>query len=157
MTVIEENKLKELYEIDDNLWLEETVKLLKEKKFNELDLENLIEELESLARRDKLAMASLLQQIIRHLLLLQYWNAEYERNYSHWRAEIVSFRTQINDRMTTNFYNYLEENLSCTYSKARKYVVEKSRLNTFPQQCPYTLEQLLDEDCFPLIVDSEYL
>ena len=60
MSVKEKINLKELYEIDDNLWLEETVKLLKEKKFTELDLENLIEELESLARRDKLAMASLL-------------------------------------------------------------------------------------------------
>ncbi len=71
MSVKEKINLKELYEIDDNLWLEETVKLLKEKKFTELDLENLIEELDSLARRDKLAMASLLEQIIRHLLLIE--------------------------------------------------------------------------------------
>ncbi len=149
MTVIEKIYLKELYEIDDNLWLEKTIDLLKENRLNELDLENLIEELESLARRDKLAMASLLQQIIRHLLLLQYWNAEYERNYSHWEAEIVSFRSQINDNMTTNFYNYLRENLPSIYSKALKYVQKKSRLDTFPQQCPYTLEQLLDEDWFP--------
>ncbi len=60
MTVIDKIDLKELYEIDDNLWLEKTIDLLKENRLNELDLENLIEELESLARRDKLAMASLL-------------------------------------------------------------------------------------------------
>ncbi len=149
MTVIEKINLKELYEIDDNLWLEKTIDLLKEKKFNELDLKNLIEELESLARRDKLAMASLLQQVIRHLLLLQYWQQESEQNSSHWRAEILSFRYQLNDRMTTNFHNYLEDNLPSIYSKASKYVAEKSRLNTFPQQCTYTLKQLLDEDWFP--------
>ncbi|NCO76398.1 MAG: DUF29 domain-containing protein, partial [Cyanobacteria bacterium] len=42
MIVNTAEKLKELYEIDDHLWLEETIKLLKEKKFNQLDLENLI-------------------------------------------------------------------------------------------------------------------
>ncbi len=117
MTVIEKTNLKELYEMDDYLWIQETVELLKQNKFNELDLENLIEELEDLGRERKLAVKSLLQQIIRHLLLLQYWNDEYERNYSHWRAEIVSFRTQINDRMTTNFYNYLERMLYNCASK----------------------------------------
>ena len=149
MNVIDKINLKELYEIDDNLWLEKTVKLLKEKKFQELDLENLIEELESLARRDKLAMASLLEQVIRHLLLIQYWDDQRERNYRHWRSEITSFRGQMDRRMTTNLYNYLDKNFISIYRYARKYVIDKSGLNSFPQKCPYTLEQLLDEDWFP--------
>ncbi|MEH2073942.1 MAG: DUF29 family protein, partial [Nostoc sp.] len=33
--------LKQLYETDDNLWLEETIELLKQKQFSQLDLENL--------------------------------------------------------------------------------------------------------------------
>lgn len=37
-------KLKQLYEIDDYLWLLETIELLKQNKLNELDLENLIKE-----------------------------------------------------------------------------------------------------------------
>ncbi|WP_017296392.1 DUF29 domain-containing protein [Geminocystis herdmanii] len=149
MTVIEKLYLKNLYEIDDHLWLEKTIDLLKEKKFKELDLENLIEELESLARRDKLAIKSLLEQIIRHLLLLQYWEEERERNYRHWRSEVTSFRGQINQRMTTNFYNYLSDNIQETYKYARKYVKDKSGLDIFPVDCPYHLEQLLDEDWFP--------
>jgi hypothetical protein len=149
MTLSEKINLKELYEIDDNLWLEETVKLLKYKKFTELDLENLIEELESLARRDKLAMASLLEQVIIHLLLLDYWDSEYERNYRHWQSEIRNFRRQLNKRMTTNFFNYLNDNLIDSYEYCRKYVIDKSGLNSFPQQCPYTLEQLLNEDWLP--------
>ena len=149
MSVINQINLKELYEIDDNLWLEETIKLLKEKRLNELDLENLIEELESLARRDKLAMASLLEQIIRHLLLIEYWASERENNYRHWQSEIISFRTQINRRITANLHSYLDENLSSIYRAARKYVSAKSGLNSFPQECPYTLAKLLDEDWFP--------
>ena len=62
--------LKQLYEIDENLWLEKTIELLKQKQFNELDLENLIEELISLGKRDLAKAKSLLRQIIIHLLLL---------------------------------------------------------------------------------------
>ncbi|NQZ63110.1 DUF29 family protein, partial [Crocosphaera sp.] len=47
------SNLKELYEVDDYLWIQKTIKLLKEKKFNELDTENLIEELEDLGRERK--------------------------------------------------------------------------------------------------------
>ena len=151
MIVNTAEKLKELYEIDDHLWLEETIKLLKEKKFNQLDLENLIEELESLSRRDKLALQSLLNQIIRHLLLIQYWEDERETNYRHWQSEVISFRGQINQRMTTNFYHYLAENIPFIYTQARKYVKAKSGIDTFPSECPYNLDQLLDEDWFPQV------
>ena len=51
--------------------------------------------------------------------------------------------------MTKNFHNYLHENLSIIYKKARKYVSVKSGLETLPEECPYTLEQLLDEDWYP--------
>ena len=73
MQTVTKNDLKKLYEIDDHLWLEETIKLLRENRLNGLDIENLIEELESLSRRDKAKVKSLLEQIIIHVLLLQYW------------------------------------------------------------------------------------
>ncbi len=149
MVVKNVDKLKELYEIDDYLWIEETVKLLKGRRFEELDLENLIEELEDLGSEKRHKVESLLQQIIRHLLLLDYWHSEYEINHRHWRSDIFNFRDQLNDRMTSNFYGYLEEKLAKIYRKARKYVQAKSGLDTFPRDCPYSLKQLLDEDWFP--------
>ena len=60
--------LKQLYETDDNLWLEETIELLKQKQFHQLDLENLIEELISLGKRDLAKAKSLVRQIIIHIL-----------------------------------------------------------------------------------------
>ena len=66
MTIITD--LKQLYEIDDSLWLEETIELLKNKQFNQLDVENLIEELEALGRRDKNTIESLFIHLIEHLL-----------------------------------------------------------------------------------------
>ncbi|RCJ35683.1 hypothetical protein A6769_18750 [Nostoc punctiforme NIES-2108] len=143
--------LKELYKIDDHLWLEETIKLLKANHLEELDLENLIEELENLGRRDKAKVASLLEKIIRHLLLLQYCTQESQYNSGHWKAEIRSFRNQLKRNLTTNLYEYLDNELASIYDDALGYVIEKTegKLDNFPQYCIYTLEQLLDINYLP--------
>jgi len=101
--------LKQLYDIDDSQWLGETVSLLRNHQFQQLDLEHLIEELEDLGKEKKNAVASLLEQVIRHLLLLQYWTKETEYNTINWQEEIYNFRTQLKREMTTNLRNYLEE------------------------------------------------
>jgi Domain of unknown function DUF29 len=145
MTVV--TNLKQIYDIDAHLWLLETIELLKQKKFNELDLENLIEELESLTRKDKNTVKSLLEQIIRHLLLLQYWSEESDITSHHWSAEIYSFRNQLKDELTTNLKKYLQEERLNIYQKALGYVQRKTKFKVnFPTECPYTLEQLLDEN-----------
>ncbi len=144
------SELSSLYETNNEQWLEQTLKLLQEKELESLDLEHLIEELESVGRRDRLIVESFLEQIIRHLLLLQYWQAEYKYNANHWQAEIISFRTQINEYLTPNLRNYLEENQSKVYQKALNYVNKKTGMMvSFPENCPYTLEQLLDQDWLP--------
>ena len=144
-----QSNLKDLYEIDDDLWIEKTIKLLQEKKFNELDIENLIEELEDLGRERKNKVESLLRQIIIHLLLLEYWSKEYQYNSAHWKAEITEFRFQINGILTKNLHNFLANRLELIYQNSLKYTKRQTELNTFPQKCPYSLEQLLDEDWFP--------
>ncbi len=77
--------LKQLYELDDSQWLGETISLLRNHQFQQLDLEHLIEELEDLGKEKKNAVASLLEQVIRHLLLLQYWTKETEYNTINWQ------------------------------------------------------------------------
>ncbi|WP_250123814.1 DUF29 domain-containing protein [Chroococcidiopsis sp. CCMEE 29] len=42
-----------LYDQDYCLWLETTVKLLRERRFEALDLDSLVEEIEGLAKADK--------------------------------------------------------------------------------------------------------
>ncbi|MDJ0601502.1 MAG: DUF29 domain-containing protein [Crocosphaera sp.] len=150
MKTLNETDLKNLYESDEHLWLEESIKLLKKKRFNDLDIDHLIEELESLGKRDKNRVSSFLEQIIRHLLLLQYWEAEKERNKNNWRAEIQSFRTQLRKYLTTNLQNYLIEEFDTIYNDALDYVQEKTGFNVdFPEKCSYTLEDLLNKKWFP--------
>lgn len=142
--------LQQLYEIDDYQWLEETVKLLKHKQFNDLDLDNLIEELEDLGREKKNAVASLLEQVIRHLLLLQYWIEEQEYNATHWQGEIYTFRVQLKRKLTTNLRNFLEKELNNIYQDALGFVKIKTQNKVkFPSECPYTLEELLAQEWLP--------
>jgi len=150
MLMIKVDDLKQLYELDDAQWLEETVNLLKKHQFQQLDLDNLIEELEDLGREKKNAVASLLEQIIRHLLLLQYWTKESEYNAVHWQEEIYNFRTQLGRKITTNLRNYLEKELNSIYQDALGFVKIKTVNSVvFPPDCPYSPEQLLDRSWLP--------
>jgi hypothetical protein len=150
MLMIEVNELKQLYDVDDDQWLEQTINLLKNHQFQQLDLDNLIEELEDLGREKKNAVASLLEQIIRHLLLLQYWTTEAEYNAVHWQEEIYNFRTQLRRTITTNLRKYLEDELTSIYQDALGFVkIKTTNLVTFPTECPYSQEQLLDRSWLP--------
>jgi hypothetical protein len=134
-----QSQLKSLYEIDEHLWLTEMIKLLRENRLAELDLENLIEELEDL------------RQIMVHLLLLQYWTEEYEYNHRHWTGEIATFRIQINRALTANLKKHLLENQEDIYQEATFIITQKTDMSSgiFPSSCPYSLEQVLDKDWLP--------
>ena len=86
----------------------------------------------------------MLEQIIRHLLLLQYWSEEYHNNACHWEAEIDSFRTQLKRHLTTTLYQYLEQELETIYQDALRFTIKKTRSQRFPTHYHYCLENLLD-------------
>lgn len=143
-------KMRDLYELDYLAWYEKTLEQLKNNHSNELDLESLSEVLENLVRDTKRRGESYLRQIIIHLLLIEYWESE-KINRCHWAAEIVNFRSELETDMTTNLKKHLDLAKENIYQKALKYVIKKTELNKtlFPIQCPYSLEQLLDDDWFP--------
>ena len=140
--------LQELYEKDYHLWLETAIKLLKEKALNKIDLDHLIEALESLSRRDKAKVVSLLKQIIIHRLFLQLWTEELKNNQNHWEAEILAFRDQLNRLLTNNLRNYLDSELEIVYQNSVKIASKKMHynINQVSQQCYYTIEQLLIDE-----------
>ncbi|TYT68647.1 DUF29 domain-containing protein, partial [Microcystis aeruginosa] len=61
-------KVKNLYDQDFALWIEKTVKQLKSGDLSQVDLENLIEEVESLGRRDKRELKNRLITLFEHAL-----------------------------------------------------------------------------------------
>ena len=156
MTVLIE-QLKEkpqtLYETDFNLWLEETANLLRQKKLDQLDIDNLLEEIEAMGRSEKRAMVSLLTRLFEHLLKLTYWQAQQEYNARHWRGEILNFRKQIKKELkaSPSLKRYLREIRDECYQDAREIVAEVSGLpiETFPETTIANLEQILNENWFP--------
>ncbi len=142
-----------LYEQDYQLWLKATIAQLCQGKFSDLDLDNLIEELESMGRSDRRALKSLLTRLLEHLLKLAYWASEREYNANKWKAEITTFRLQIKEILeeSPSLKPYLVEIFEKCNSDARKIV---SRLigcevNTLPSSAHATVEQALDENWFP--------
>jgi methionyl-tRNA synthetase len=152
MMTISQN-LQDIYETDYLIWLQKNIDLLEKHQFNQLDLDNLIEELKDLVKQEKRRVKSLLEQIIIHLLLYQYWEEQREYNGNHWRAEIRAFRTQINDDLTNNLRNLLSQKLGVIYDNAVGYVQEKTKLDNLPQNCDYSLNQLLDINWYPDIAN----
>jgi hypothetical protein len=151
MSNLTKTNLQKIYQIDEYLWLEETIKIFRENRLEDLDLDNLIEELASLGKRDLNQVRSLLRQIIIHLLLLAYWQEERERNYRHWQGEVTAFRADLSDSLTTTLKNKLNEDLASIYQTALKIVLQKTGLSqdTIPENCPYSFEQLLDDSWYP--------
>ena len=124
-----------------------TVLTLRSHSFEELDINNLIEELEALVRGEKSVVESFAYQIILHLLLVDYGQEESERNRNHWKAEVSSFQFQLSNKITANFISHLYQRLPRLYARARKTAILKTGLNQrFPENCPYTLEDILGEE-----------
>ncbi|MGI0481846.1 DUF29 domain-containing protein [Geminocystis sp. CENA526] len=144
---------KSLYDIDYNLWVLDTVNKLENKEFNDLDLDNLIEEVSALSRRDKKKLKSLLRNLLEHLLKIKYWESEIERNQSHWRGEIMNFRQLIRDELqdSPSLKRYLSEIYEECYQDAREIASIRSQLplETFPKNSIEPLEQILDENWLP--------
>ncbi|WP_416674371.1 DUF29 domain-containing protein [Egbenema bharatensis] len=145
-------KSASLYDTDYQLWLEQTVAQLREKDFNNLDLENLIEEIESLGKSDRRAISSYLLRLCEHLLKLKYWESERERCFRGWILEINNFRSEIELILkdSPSLQPFLSETFLSSYQKARKNLLRAIELPAFiPQEPEFTLEQALDEDWLP--------
>jgi hypothetical protein len=130
---------EQLYETEYDRWLTATIKLLKNRQFDQIDYQHLIEELEALGRSEKSAVKNLLLQILIHLLLYQFWQSEAPRNINHWAAEIITFRVQLEGRLTSNLSKLLELELANIYQNARLIVGKKTGLKNLSITYPYSL------------------
>lgn len=142
-----------LYDTDYQLWLNDTVAQLKARNFNLVDLEHLIEELESLGRSDKRSISSYLLRLCEHLLKLKYWESERERCCRGWILEINNFRAEIEliFKDSPSLKPFFREAFLASYQKARKNLLKVIDISAdfIPQEPDFTLEQALDEDWFP--------
>jgi len=145
-------RLRSLYDSDFVLWVEETAKHLQDRSFQDIDLENLIEEVLDLSRRSRHKLKSLLRRLFEHLLKLKYWLSELDRNQNHWRGEVFNFRQQIQDELqaSPSLRGYLQQILDECYLDACEAVSVTTGLplDTFPKATLASMEQVLDKSWF---------
>lgn len=144
---------KTLYEQDYALWLKTTIEQLRFRQFAALDLDNLIEELEGMARSDRRSLESLLTRLWEHLLKITYWRSERTQNFNHWYGEITNFRYQLAKLLadSPSLKPYLEEIFLETYTVARRSVSRTMGVKNefFPEMPIATREQILDDNWLP--------
>lgn len=147
------NPTLSLYDVDYQIWLNKTLVQLQNHDFENIDLENLIEELSSLGKSDKNAISSYLLRLCEHLLKVKYWETEREQCIRGWNLEILNFRIQIQERLedSPSLRNFLQDNFTKQYKNARKLFLQASGLDKaiVPEDPCFTLEQALEEDWNP--------
>ncbi len=95
--MVSQINLQTLYDEDYCRWLDITLKQLQEKNLEHLDWLHLIEEIEALGREQKNKAESYLIQLLKHLLIYQYWTSEKLYCGKGWADEIDIVISNKND------------------------------------------------------------
>ena len=150
-----------LYNQDFNLWIETTIKQIRDRQFNQVDWEHLLEEIETMGKSEKRSFVSNLMVLLAHLLKLKVQFDAPEFMKASWYGSIDEHRTRVKNDLLDNpsFRNYLaEEFLVQAYKDARKlaikegqranYGVRKPEEREYPIDCLFSLKEILDDDYY---------
>ena len=139
-----------LYDHDYHAWLTRQATLLSERRFVELDLDNLIDEIQALARSEKREIENRVNVLLMHLLK---WAHQPAQRSGGWASTIIEQRARLLKRLqeSPSLRGYPVEVLDEEYAIAREKAAAETGLRggTFPKTCPYTIDQVLDPDFLP--------
>ncbi len=137
--------LAALYVPDEIAWLEESSRLIRAGRLEELDYDNLASYLEDMARRDRREILSRLTTLIAHLFKWQYQPSKRSRS---WKATVFTQRNRLESAMTETLRQHAQDVLPKAYRHAVQLAALQTELDesTFPAECPFTLEQIMTEE-----------
>jgi hypothetical protein len=138
------------YEKDFYAWTFHHADLLRHRKFEALDIDNIAEEIESMGKSVRRELINRLAILLAHLLK---WQFQSERRSNSWRNTIEEQRDEISELIedSPSLTYALEEKLARAYKRAALIASTETGLNrdSFPESCPFTLSNALDVDFFP--------
>jgi hypothetical protein len=144
------NESSPAYEVDFYAWTQQQAKLLQEQKWSSLDIPNLVEEIEALGRQERQELENRLGVLLGHLLK---WEFQPDNRSRSWFAITREQHRRILRLLekSPSLHPYLPEALEIAYQDALDLAVRETSMSykTFPQECPYSLEQALDFEFFP--------
>jgi Domain of unknown function DUF29 len=141
---------KSLYDQDFYVCTEVQAELLRQRRFDELDLDNLIDEVAGLGDTKKSAVLSNATLVIEHLLKLQHSPAIDPR--LGWIDSILEHRNRLEYDLTPRLRQILQDELLRVYSVARRTADRRLRMHgensaadTLPATCPYSVDQIIGD------------
>jgi hypothetical protein len=142
--------VSKLYSTDFSTWISQTAQLLRERRWHDIDVANLIDEVEDLGKSERRAIDSQLTRLLLHLLKWQY---QPQRRSDSWLDSITDARTQIDLAIkdSPSLKGYPAEQLEESYRRARRQAAIQTKLEivVFPQTCQYSLDLVVADDWLP--------
>ena len=139
-----------LYDRDFYLWTETTAKLLAQRKFSEVDIVNLVEEIKTLGRSEKRELKNRLIVLLTHLLK---WKYQPGKRSESWRSTISEQRISLEALLedSPSLKPFLPEAFDKCYQKARLKAANETgiRQDIFPSESPFTPEETFSFECLP--------
>lgn len=137
--------VKTLYGTDFAEWSAQTAELLRQRRFDEIDIENVAEEIQSLGDSQFQGARSQMRRMLMHLMKQK---IQPERDGASWRASIVNAQRDILDAIDSSpsLRRKLGGRLDQLYDQAIRDARYETGLEAadIPAQCPFTLDQLLE-------------
>lgn len=138
------------YEQDFYGWTQEQARLLREGRFADLDVANVVEEIETLGRSERRELVAHLRVLLTHLLT---WVHQPDRRGRSWRLTIEAQRVQARQHLQENpsLKPQLEDITENAYRLGIIDAERQTRLSrrTFPATCPWSFDQAMAEEFWP--------
>lgn len=138
------------YEQDVVKWSEEQAALLRQRDFAHLDIEHIAEEVEDVGKSEQRELMSHMVVLLAHLLK---WEYQPERRGASWEKTIKAQRIEIafNIKETPSLKTRLENEAwqQVVWAKAVSAAVAETDLDIFPEESPWTMQQVLSNEFFP--------
>jgi hypothetical protein len=151
-TLLPPNNVEECngYEQDFALWIETQVQLLRAGNFEQLDLDNIIDEMESTGGSQRRELESRLEVLQIHLLKCQ---IQPERRSSSWLGTIAEQRVQILHllKQSPSLKRLVDEYADESYESAvfRAAIDTGLPESSFPAKNPFSSDELLERRFLP--------
>ena len=147
MAVQAKARSSDLYEQDLYAWSEAQADLLRRRRFAELDLEHVVEEIEDVGGSLYREVRSRIRTIMEHLLKLEH--AAVTEPRAGWERTIRTQRADLAEDLTPAVRPRIERGLARFYEAARIEAAaalrahgEHAGADALPTTCPYTLDQI---------------
>lgn len=132
------------YENDFYKWAKIQATHLKKGEFSKLDLEHVVEEIEDLAKSERKSLKNQMVRLLMHLLKVNY---QPEKHTKSWDKSIANARLEI--EIIIEESPSLKRELPIIFEEAYLHARKKAHIETgldlkiFPQECPWTLKQVM--------------